>query len=98
MTSVGGWQSGSVSTEDQYNLVGPAGAGSAAAAAAAVAASPGADYPGPISYCSRNHALVEDEKSCMTDWGSTGGLEGHKSWTSKRHDDSHLDLCLYIQI
>lgn len=53
MTSVGG--SESVSTE-QYSLIGPADVGAAAAAAVA-------EGPGLISYCSRNHALVEDEKS-----------------------------------
>ena len=36
-----------MSTEDQYNLIGPADVGAAAAPQAA------ADYPGPISYCSR---------------------------------------------
>lgn len=55
MTSVGG--SESVSTDEQYNLIGLADVGAAAVAAAV------ADYPGVISYCSRNHALVEDEKS-----------------------------------
>ena len=46
MKSVEGSKSGSVSIEDQYNLIGPAGIGAADAA-------PPADYPGPISYCSR---------------------------------------------
>lgn len=61
MTSVEGWESGSVSTEGQYNLTGPADVGAAAADAAAAA--PVADYPGPTSYCSRDHALVEFERS-----------------------------------
>jgi hypothetical protein len=74
MTSVAG--SESVSTAEQYNLIGPADVGAAAAAAAV------ADYPGLISYCSRNYSLVEDEKSCS--WNSTAVSEGlHKSWTLK---------------
>ena len=60
MMIVGGSESGSVGTEDHYNLTGRADVGAAAAAAVAPAAE---YYPGPISYCSRNHALVEDEKS-----------------------------------
>ena len=60
MTIVGGSESGPVSTGDRYNLIGPAGVGAAAAAAAAAVA---ADCLGSISYCSRSHALVEDEKS-----------------------------------
>ena len=59
MTTVGGSESGPVSTGDRYNLIGSAGVGAAAAAAAAAVA----DCPGSISYCSRSHALVEDEKS-----------------------------------
>ena len=62
MSSVEGSESVSVSTEDQDNLIGSADAGAVAAAAAAAAA-PVAEYPGPISYCSRDHALVEVERS-----------------------------------
>ena len=58
MSSVEGSESVSVSTEDQDNLIGSADAGAVAAAAAPVA-----EYPGPISYCSRDHALVEVERS-----------------------------------
>ena len=60
MSSVEGSESVSVSTEDQDNLIGSADAGAVAAAAAAA---PVAEYPGPISYCSRDHALVEVERS-----------------------------------
>ena len=62
MTTVGGW-SGPVSTEHQYNLIGAADAGAAGAGAAVVVAAAAADLPGRIGYCSRNHDLVEDEKS-----------------------------------
>ena len=61
MSSVEGSESVSVSTEDQDNLIGSADAGAVAAAVAAAA--PVAEYPGPISYCSRDHALVEVERS-----------------------------------
>ena len=58
MRNAGASESGGVvSTDEQYNLIGSA---DVEAAAGAVAV---AEYPEPISYCSRNHALVEDEKS-----------------------------------
>ena len=64
MMIVGGLESGFASIEDHYNLIGLADAGVAAAAADAADASPAAECLGPsISYCSRDHARVEDEKS-----------------------------------
>lgn len=87
MTSVVG--SESVSTAERYNLIGPADAEAAAVAAA--------EYPGLISYCNRNHSLVEDEKSWS--WDSTAALEGHKSWTSKWEGTmtAILIIALYIR-